>query len=188
MNASNSGNESALQSNLERLKSVLENVSYDAILNLRYEPLNDTGYVGGVCLSWNESGRGVSGACVDFALNSSGNLHSSYSEFSVNVTSSVDVAGSYSVVNGSLVEVNVDCHVWNEDKPAAMAGFEVYYEYGGLGVWHPTLANVTDSGDGSYRFSFAAQTSGSPNPLQVSLHVRDVRGVSVWANATCMQV
>jgi hypothetical protein len=187
VNASNGGNESVLAANLDVLASVLDSHSYDAILDLQFTPLNNSVFREGVLLRWNESGSGASSAYVDFALNTSGTLSSCFSEFSVNLNSTLTVAGSYHLVNSSLVEVGLQCGLWNEGKPALAESFGVSYCLGGSGSWlQAASANVTSSGDGLHLVSFAAPVSGQVDPLLVSVHAVDARGVSVWANATCV--
>lgn len=188
VNVTSGGNSSVLLSDLSLLETVLSHGSYSSIVNLRFAPLNSLPYVDGFRISWNETGVGFSGGCVSYSLNSSGTLGSCFSESEVQVTSSIEVSGSYVSLNESLVEVNVYCLVWNDGEPAAAESLDVLYRCGGSGQWlSANTPNITGYGNGTYLVSFQANIAGEVDPMQVSMHVQDGRGVSVWANATCLQ-
>ncbi len=186
-NVTNGGNESILLSDLNQLRAVLAGSSYSGILNLQGIPLNNTPYLDGVWVSWNQSNVGVSSIYVSFAVNSSAISGSYFSESAVNVTSVLNVAGSYSFLNESLVEVTVPCAVWNENEPAKAESLDVYFLQGELGQWQQANSTVVAYGNGTYALSFNIVTVGQIESLQVSVHARDARGISVWANATCTQ-
>lgn len=191
-NISNGGDMNVLVDDLNSFKSVLTNHSYDAIVQLNANPLSVSPYVNGVWVSWGQNGEGVSSAYVDFALNYSGLSSTTWSGYSVNITSAISVAGQYTTVNGSLKQTNVICTLLNEGKPGLARSFTVYYEDDGSLVteeW-PKVQSLTimDYGNGTYSLSFWAETLNPANPLIVSVCCHDTRSILVQANVTCVEL
>ena len=190
-NISNGGNDDILADDLNLFKSVLVNHSYDAILKLDYSQLSVAPYQDGVWISWGQDGVGVSSACVDFVLNCSGLSSTLFSEYSVNITSTINVNGNYATVNGSLKAANVTFTLLNEGKPALARNFTVFYEDDGslsTEEWITAQSpSVTDYGNGTYLISFTAETLSPGDPLIVSVHCQDSRSILVQANVTCSQ-
>jgi hypothetical protein len=191
-NISNGGSTDVLAADLNQFKSVVGNHSFDAIVNMDFTPLNMTPYQEGIWISWDSSGRGISSAYVNLALNSSGTSASYYSEYAINVTSEIDVNGYYSLLTGSLKQVNLTCNILNEGKPALAQNFTVYYEQDGslspeewVQVASPSIA---DYGNGTYIISFTANTTNPDDPMLVSVHSHDQRHIFIKANVTCTQV
>ena len=187
-NISNGGDIGVLAADLNQLRSVIANHSYNAILTMNYTPLNSAPYVDGVWVSWGTSGQGVSGAYVTFALNSSGVSANYYSGYSVNVTSKLLVEGYYTLLDGASKQVNVTCTLHNEDKPALAKNFTIYYEYDGTLTteeWvQVPVPTIVDYGNGTCFLSFTATTMNRSDPLLISVHYHDTRGILVLANAT----
>ena len=73
-----------------------------------------------------DSGEGASSILVNFALNASGNSGSYYSEYTVNVTSSICINGYYTQLNESERQANLISTVLNEGNPA-QAGNSVFF-------------------------------------------------------------
>jgi hypothetical protein len=191
-NVSNGGSTDILAANLNQFKSVVERNSFDAILKMDVTPLNMTPYQDGVWISWDSSGRGISGAYVDFILNSSGTSATYYSEYAINVTSEIDVSGRYTLLEGSQKQVNLTGTLFNEGKPALAQNFTVYYERDGSlspEEWIPVGSpSITDYGNGTYRISFTAETTNPDDPMLVSVLSQDLRQILIRANVTCTQV
>jgi hypothetical protein len=182
-NVSNGGDRSVLSSDLDTLQSALSANAYNAVFYMQYILCNSTPYMDGVWIAWNETGTGVSSICINLACNNSDNY---FSEFDVNVTSSINVAGTCVLLNESLIEVNLSCYIWNEDKPALAEKLEVYYGNAPSNIWQQVLSpDITNYGNGTYQISFTAPYESQSGPLHVSLYCIDVRGISVWANTTC---
>jgi hypothetical protein len=191
-NISNGGSTDVLVADLNQFKSVVGSHSFDAIVNMDFTPLNMTPYQEGIWISWDSSGRGISSAYVNLALNSSGTSASCYSEYAINVTSEIDVNGYYTLLTGSLKQVNLTCNILNEGKPALAQNFTVYYEQDGslspeewIQVASPSIA---DYGNGTYSISFTANTTNPDDPMLVSVHSHDLRHIFIKANVTCTQV
>lgn len=188
-NISNDGATEILSTNLNQLEYVLANCSYSSILNLNYTPLSNGIYQDGVWISWGATGEGTSSAYVDFVLETSGVSTDYYSEYAVNITSKLAVNGNYVRLTGALKQVNVTCTIYNEDKPALAQNMTVYFEYDGslsTEQWIQVVSPTTiDYGNGTYLISFTASTNQRTNPMLVSVHTHDARGILILANATC---
>jgi hypothetical protein len=191
-NISNGGSTDILAANLNQFKSVVERNSFNAIFKMDFASLNMTPYQDGVWISWDSSGRGISGAYVNFVLNSSGTSATHYSEYAINVTSEIDVSGYYTLLTGSQKQVNVTCTLLNEGKPALAQNFIVYYERDGSlspEEWiQVTSPSIIDYGNGTYFISFTAETTNPDDPLLVSVLSQDLRHIFIKANVTCTQV
>jgi len=191
-NISNGGSTDVLVANLNQFKSVVNSHSFDAIVKMDFTPLNMTPYQDGVWISWGSSGRGISSAYVNFVLNSSGTSATYYSEYAINVTSEIDVNGYYTLLTGSLKQVNLTCNLLNEGKPALAQNFTVYYEQDGSlspEEWIQIASpSITDYGNGTYIISFTANTTNPDDPMLVSVHSHDLRHIVTKANVTCTQV
>jgi subtilase family serine protease len=125
-------------------------------------------------------------------LNSSGTSATCYSEYAINVTSELNVNGQYTLLNGSLKQVNLTCNILNEGKPALAQNFTVYYEQDGslsTEEWIQVASpSITDYGNGTYRMSFTANTTSPADPMLISVYSQDLRHVFVKANVTCTMV
>jgi len=190
-NISNGGNIDILSEDLNYFKAVAVNHSYDAILKLDYSQLSVAPYQDGVWISWGQDGVGVTSACVDFVLNCSGLSSTLFSEYSVNITSTITITGNYARLTGKQKQANVTCTLLNEGTPALAQNFTIYYELDGslsTEEWlQVTSPSITDFGNGTYLMSFFADTQQRNNPLVVSVHCHDSRSILVQANVTCSQ-
>ena len=149
---------------------------------LDFQPWNFSPYSSGFYIFWGDNGFGISSCLVTFNLTIYGrNLQSTF-EYSINVTTSINVQGFYSVGNGNLKHVTVVCNVFNEGSPALAQSFNLYYQNGSS--WIPVQSyGLTDYGNGTYRITFDAYTSTTP--VYVSVKACDTRQIYVQANATC---
>jgi hypothetical protein len=185
---SNGGDVSILTEDLNKIKFIVANHTFNALLNIEFTPLNQTPYQNGIYTSWGVDGIGVTSACVDVALNSSGISATYYSEYAVNITSEINVSGYYTRLTGALKQVNVTCNLLNEDTPSLARNFILYYEADGSlssEEWVPvTSPNITNYGNGTYLISFAAETKNRNDPLLFSVNCHDLRYIFVRANAT----
>jgi hypothetical protein len=186
VNASNGGSPGVLAENLAQFEAAAEGHSHWETLALDFAPVTGQAYAEGVCLSWGTNGVGVSSMAVDVALDAAG-LSSSYnSGYTVNVTSAIEVSGSYVQLNETRRQVTLSCGVSNEGKPASIGGLEAYYEQDAPAGWVAVdVPSVVYFGNGACAVFFAAENA-TLSGLPVSIHCLDARGVSVWANATCV--
>jgi hypothetical protein len=183
----NGGNPSILTADLNELNSSITSHSYQSILQMNFTPLNETLYKNGI-LIWGTDGQGISSAYVTFYFNSTEASATSSLEYAINVTSQVNLSGSYLQLNGTLNQVNLTVNVLNEGKPALAQNFTFYYKDAAFSTenWtQVTSPSIRDFGNGTYAVSFDAQTQQPGDPLLASMHCLDQRGILIDANVTC---
>jgi len=192
VNVSNGGENEILTTNLNELSSIIGNQSSFGKCNLLFTPLNSSPYQSGIWISWGSNGLGVSSAYANFTLYSTGIQADIQLEYYVNVTTTLNVEGVYSKLEGTIKKVNVTCTVFNEGEPALAKNFTLFYENDGdltvqewISVDSP---NITDYGNGTYFMSFMAETKKRGDPMLVSVHMHELRDVFVNANATCTEI
>ena len=184
-NASSSGNNGVLTADLEELNSAIVSHSYQAIVEIDYIPFNEAPYQNGIWLSWGSNGLGTSSAYASFAFNSSGLSTTSSLEYTVNITSSVNLTGACSQLDNNLTQVNLIINVLNEDKPALAQNFTFCFQ--NVTDWIPVEEPIINSFyNGTYAVSFNAETGQLSQPLIVSMYCQDQRGITIGANATCI--
>ena len=187
VNISNGGAPSVLAEDLNRLSSAVGSRSYNAMSDLKVAALNSAPYADGVWVSWGANGEGVSSILVNFALNASGNSGSYYSDYTINVTSSISINGYFTQLNESERQVNLISTVLNEGKHAQAGNSVFFYEQDSPVGWMQAASPSTiDYGNGTYLTTFTAENT-TQSTLPVSVHYQDTRGISVWTNATCIQ-
>ena len=189
-NVTSGGETSVLTANLDELKSAIAAYSYQAIVKVDFTPLNVAPYQNGIWISWGTNGQGISSTYASFVFGSSGSSASSNLEYVINVTSEVNLVGSYLHLDGNLKQVNLTVNVLNEGKPALAQNFTFYFELDGslshedwVRVDSPSTINF---GNGAYAVSFIAETANRNDPVLVSMHCQDQRGILVKANVTCV--
>ena len=191
-NVTNGGSSSVMVEDLDKFRAALSDQSSSAIVYMDYVLNNVSPYIDGIWLSWGTDGRGVSSAYASFYVNYSSSSAERYSEFDVIVTSEITVDGSYVLVDGSTKQVSVAFTLLNEDTPAMASSFTIRYKTSGFstpGDWiTPTSPSIRDFGNGTQLVSFSVSNQTQADPLLVSVYSRDSRGISVMANATCVQV
>jgi len=187
-NVSNGGDPETLTTNLEELSSMLHAHSYDAEFDLSFTPLNATPYQDGTWISWGGDGSGVSSAYATFVINVSGSSENYSSTYDTNVTTSLNVNGTYAV-EGSYETVNVTCTVYDENGPTLTNRIVIFYQNqtdeSWLSVDQQNNLTTVDFGNGTYDIFFTAYSQG---PVNVSVQINDLRDIFVMANATCLQV
>lgn len=184
-NVTNGGDHSILAADLNQLESALTSNSYQSILQMNYTLLNEAPYQNGFW-NWSANGQGVSSAYAIFQLNSSASSASASLAYSVNITSQVNLTGSYSSL-GSDATVNLMVNVLNEGKPELAQTLMFTYQDEALpGNWIAANSpSITDFGNGTYAVSFTAALNQPNDPLLVSVLCQDQRGITVGADVTC---
>jgi len=188
-NASSGGEKTVLASNLESLAQAYKSLNAHGLYYLSYTVLNDSHYVDGVRLSWEETnGLGISSAYANFTLKFYGLTEKTTLSYTINITTTVTLKGHYTPLSDSEKVVNLTCQVFNEGKPALAKNITVYYKVDGS--WVPANSSnnlsITDYGNGVYVISFTISTDS--DLVQVSVNAYDLRGIFVKANTTCNQV
>jgi hypothetical protein len=180
-NVSNGGDPGALYASLEELSSMLHAHSYDAEFDLSFTLMN----ANGTWISWGEDGSGVSSAYASFVINVLGSTENYSSTYETNVTTSLQVNGTYTV-EGSEETVNVTCTVYDENGPTLANRIAIFYQNQTDGSWlsvdQQNNLTTVDFGNGTYDISFPAYSQG---PVNVSVQIIDLRDIFVMANATC---
>jgi len=183
-NATGGGNTDILGADLAELRTVLLSNSYQAMLTMDYSTLNSSGYENGLRISWGADGKGVSSAYTTFVFGSSSPLVTTNLEYTINVTSAVNLGGSYRQLNETTKQVNLTISVFNEGKPTLANEF-VFSYINPSGWIQVDSQNTTNFGNGTYTASFTADTLQLNDPLVVSLLCQDTRGISIGATVTC---
>jgi len=191
VNVSNGGENEILTTDLNEYASIVGNQSHFGKCAVLFTALNVSPYQSGMWLSWGSDGTGVSGAYANFTLVFTRPEADLQLEHATNITSRLDVEGTYSKLEGTFKQVNVTCRIFNEGEPALADNITLYYEHDGDPSNQEWIAapspNVTDYGNGTYTISFTAETQTENDSMLVSAHLYDLRGIFVLANATCTQ-
>jgi len=192
VNASNGGDTSVLTANLNKYASMVGNQSFFGKCVVKFTVKEDSPYHSGIWLSWGVDGTGVSSAYANFTLAFTGLDTEFQMDYAVNVTTRLELDGTYTKLAGTNKQVNVTCRVYNNGEPALARSLTLYYERDGnpsTPEW--TAADspaVTDYGNGTYTISFTAETQNVDDPMLLSAHLIDTRGILVLANATCTEI
>ncbi|MGD9131049.1 MAG: hypothetical protein PVH73_05695 [Candidatus Bathyarchaeota archaeon] len=191
VNVSNGGEAEMLAANLNKYASIVGNQSFFGKCVVLFTVSDASPYQSGMWISWGSDGTGVSSAYANFTLLFTETDSEIQLEHTINVTTMLDVEGTYSKLGGTLKQVNVTCRIFNEGESALANNTTLYYDYdGNLGTSDWTAVDsptTTDYGNGTYTTSFTAETQTSEDPMLVSAHAYDVRDIFVLANATCTE-
>jgi hypothetical protein len=187
-NISNSGAGSILAANLNRWATLVNMQSQFGKSTLTYLLEESSPYSSGVWLSWTTQGYGVSSSVVHFVFNLSDLGVEADLSYAVNVTTRLNIEGTWQAILGDEKQVNVTINLNNEGKPALAQQITLYYRLSDN--WFALNASnnytVTDYGNGTYRASFSVDIPSST--VEVSVSLIDQRQILVIANATCTQV
>jgi hypothetical protein len=191
VNVSNGGENGILTENLNEYAAVVGNQSHFGKYTVLFTALNASPYQSGMWISWGSDGTGVSSAYANFTLVFTETDSELQLEHAINITTSLNVDGSYTKLGGNFKQVNVTFRVFNEGEAALAKNITLYYDFdGNLGTSDWTAANsptVTDYGNGTYTLSFTAETQTSNDALIVSAQAYDLREIFVMANASCTE-
>jgi hypothetical protein len=144
VNVSNGGPSSNMGGFLDRWESFVAQDYRFGRCTLNTTLASQDPYSDGILLDWGTSGVGVSSAYSDFTLNISGRGANVDLGFGVNVTTKVELAGSYADLGSDRKEVALNVDMTNEGQPA-LAGSRTleYMDNSDPGVYlvRPTAAN-----------------------------------------------
>ncbi len=182
---SHGGSTEALETNLERWRSFVEDQYYLGECHLSFALYETPPYASGVRIFWGADGFGVTSAKVDFSMNLTDESAEVSLSYSVNVTTSLSISGM--IIDPylpGLQKVQMTIYVYNEGEYALANNFTVYYYSGG--IWNdagllPSYI-LEDYGDGKYVASF---DMGLQSQVDISVQCYDLRDIFVSANATC---
>ena len=189
VNVSNGGDNGTLTTNLNKYAEVIGNQTYFGKCTVLSTASNSSPYQSGIWLSWGSDGIGVSSAYANYTLMFTQLDSQIQLQHVTNITTGLEVEGTYTKLGGTSRQVNVTCRIFNEGEPALANNITAYYEYDGNPVdqnWTVgSSQSITDYGNGTYTISFIADTQTSDDPMLVSAQVHDLRDIFVVANATC---
>jgi hypothetical protein len=179
VNVSHGGAASNFEANLERWEVFVAGGYSLGRCDLNATLASSTTYSDGIRLDWGANGSGVSSACADFALNLGGRGVEVDWGFTVNMTSRVEVSGSYDDLGDDSKQVSVSVNLENEG--ASALAWTIVLEYLKSGSWEDpkNLGSYAklDSGNGTYRYTFIDTIPGTF--VRVRVRVNDLRGVFV---------
>lgn len=187
MNITGGGSAQNLAYNLKRWSSFLagEYRLGSCVLNATVRDLYP--YSSGIWIEWGSEGRGISSAYSNFDLKLTGRGAEVNLTYAVNVTTTLFVSGSYSVVAGDNKTLEVWCRVLNEGAPALAGNITLLYLQGGQWRDPTVLPNYTymDYGNGTYLFSFSDVIPG--DVVTVSARCYDRRTIYIQAEGECRE-
>ena len=190
-NVSNGGAEQILGTNLNTYASFMGNQSHFGKCSIQSNVSESSPYQSGIWQSWGTDGTGISSAYANFTLSFAKTESQIQLEHETNITTRLNLEGTYSLLSGTQKQVNITCKVFNEDEPALASSIDLYYDYDGNTQTQDWVAvgssTLTDFGNGTYAIGFVASTQTRTSPMHVSAQVADTRSVLVVANVTCTQ-
>jgi hypothetical protein len=191
VNVSNGGDSEVISTNLNKYASIVGNQSYFGKCTVLFTAWNVSPYQSGTWISWGADGTGVSSAYANFTLVFNRPEADVQLEHAVNVTTVLEVEGTYSKLGDTLKQVTATCNIFNEGEPALANNITLYYDFDGdllTSDWTPvTSPSVTDYGTGSYTMACTVDTEIRDDPVLLSAHAYDLRDIFVAANATCTE-
>lgn len=151
---------------------------------LNSTPASQASYSEGIWLDWGEDGIGVTGACSDYTFNISGRGAEIDLSFTVNMTTRVQVSGSFEDMGGDNKAVTATMQLTNDGSPALYRDItpEVMTSAGWTDMTALGDYVEQDHGNGTYTYTFTSDISGSNVPVRFMVH--DKRGVYVMAEVT----
>ena len=191
-NVSGGGDNEVLATNLDTYVSFVGNQSYFGKCTALFDVLDSSPYQSGIWLSWGSDGTGVSSAYANYTLSFIQTESAIQVEDATNITTRLNVDGTYVQLGGTNKQVNLTCSIFNEGEPALAQNITLYYDHdGNLGTQDWTLVDspsITDYGNGTNTIDFVADTQTRGAPVIVTAQVYDMRDIFVLANVTCTQV
>jgi len=187
-NISNGGSDSILDLNLQEWKSFIGTQYLYGKSVLNYTLHESAPYSSGIWLYWGASGIGASSVYANFTHEVSGLREEIEQSYFTNITTSLMISSTNHMLNETAREVNVSIHVLNEAVPALAKQVTVYYRVSNSS-FIPNESNdfrLQSYGNGTYSASFIAAFPTAN--VEVSTHVIDLRGISVLANVTSIEV
>jgi len=190
-NFSRGGTNEILSTNLNKYVSIVGNQAYFGKVSILFTLLDISPYQSGLHLSWDSDGTGLSSAYANYSLaliKTEANLQLKHE---TNITTKLEIDGTYNQLQGTDRNVTVNCKIINEGEPSLAKNITISYELDGdpsNQEWiNASLSSNIDYGNGTYRLSFIAETESINDSMLISAQVYDKRGIFVIANATCSE-
>ena len=190
-NFSSGGTNEILATNLNKYVSIVGNQAYFGKVSILFTLLDVPPYQSGLHLSWDSEGTGLSSAYANYSLVFTKTEANLQFKHETNITTKLDVEGTYNQLEGNARNLTVNCKILNEGEPSLAKNITISYELDGdpsNQEWiNASSTNNIDYGNGTYRMSFIAETESVNDPMLISAQVYDMRGIFVLANATCSE-
>lgn len=181
-NISGGGSTGVLEANLNTFNSFVEEHSAGAFFQSKIALGNTAPYNGGVWMIQNVSGKAVLSAFVGVSVNSTSPKETCNAQFDVNVTSTLETQGHYTLQNETKL-AELTCKIFNDGQAASAKNFTVSFERDGSLAFENWTSieqpSIVDHGDGSYTITFTATTDQPENPLLIWVSCQDRRGITL---------
>lgn len=191
-NFSSGGTNDILATNLNKYIYFVGNQAYFGKFSIWFTLLDILPYQSGLHLSWGSDGRGLSSAYANYSLVLIKNEANLQFKHETNITTMLEIDGTYNQLEGNVRNLTVTCRILNEGEPGLAENISLLYERDGdLSNQEWMVApssNKIDYGNGTYIISFIAETQSINDPMLVSAQVYDMRGIFVLANVTCNEI
>lgn len=151
---------------------------------LNSTPASQFPYYEGIWIDWGDDGSAVTGAYSDYTFNISGRGAEADLSFTVNMTTRVQISGSYEDLGGDSKAVTVTMQFTKDGSPALHGDVtpEVMTSAGWTDMSAQNEYAEQDHGNGTYTYTFTADISGSDVAVRFMVH--DKRGVYVMTEVT----
>jgi hypothetical protein len=185
-NISHGGERSVLSTNLEDWCFLIGRYYQSGTVFLSYTLPTTPPYSDGTYVSWGTNGLGITSAIGDFNLSMLDQQLDIRLFHRVNITTAIFEETAGRTLQNTSKQVDVTFNLSNDGFPALARNISVQYRISGL--WKPVDESnsyrLIDYGNGTYVSSFEVDTP--QNTVDVSVLVRDLRGIYVQANTTCI--
>ncbi len=183
-NITNKGNDQVLNTNIDKLNTVMRNYFYQSIFQIDYTLENVAPYQKGVWISWEQNNYGVSAVATAFSMKSTETIRTSNYQDSIMIITEVRMTGNYSQLDSTTKQANLLISLENEGEPALARNMVFFYQKNNEWI-QPDTINMTGFGDGTYNVSFIAQLDQPSDQLDVSIQCIDERGITVKTTTRC---
>ena len=148
---------------------------------LNSTPASQAPYSEGIWIDWGKNGEGVTGAVSDYTFNISGRGAAADLSFTVNMTTRLQVSGSFQDMGGDSKAVTITMQLTSDGSPALYSDAtpEVMTSTGWADMTALGDYAEQDHGNGTYTYTFTSDISGSDVPVRFMVH--DKRGIYVMA-------
>lgn len=185
-NISRGGERSVLFTNLEDWRFLIGRYFQSGTVVLSYTLPNTPPYSDGTHLSWGTNGIGITSAISDFNLSVRDQQLDIRLSHRVNITTAIFEEAVGRTLQNTSKQIDVTFNLSNDGFPALARNVSVQYRSSGL--WKPADGSSSyylfDYGNGTYVSCFEVDTP--QDTVDVSVLVRDSRGIDVQANTTCI--
>jgi hypothetical protein len=183
-NITNSGNNQIINTNINKLNTIMRTHFYQSIFQIDNILENVAPYQNGVWISWDQISYGVSAVATGFTIKSMETIKTSDYQDTITIITEVRMTGSYNELTNTTKEANLLISLENEGEPALASNMAFFYQKNNEWIQADTV-NITNFGNGTYSVSFIAQQNLPSDPLDVLIQCTDERGITVKTTTRC---